>query len=207
MTSWLDETSNFREYLTTQLISPLEIGATYRLAFYISNGVESEFGGYGSDGLGVHFSLNPLSQINSAPINVTPQVEITGIIYETDWVLIQGEFVATEAFEYITIGNFKDDANTNLDFFMNAEIPATRYFIDQVSLVKQEDPTGVSISEDVTICIGETTTLSASGANTYSWATQDEPTTVLGTSETLTVSPTDSTIYICLLYTSDAADE
>ena len=39
---------------------------------------------------------------------------------------------------------------------MNAEIPATRYFIDQVSLVKQEDPTGVSISEDVTICIGET---------------------------------------------------
>lgn len=196
LVSWIDNISNFREYIATQLISPLEVGATYRIAFYASNGIENETGGYGSDGLGVHFSVNPLSQTNYEPINVTPQIEITGIVYDTDWVLIEGEFVATEAFEYITIGNFKNDTNTNIDFFVNTISPEALYFIDQISLVKQEDPTGVSISEDVSICIGESTTLSASGATTYSWATQGDPTTILGTTESITVSPTDTTIYI-----------
>ena len=206
---WEGIEPNYREYLSTQLISPLEIGATYSVSFYVSNGTDPNWleGGYGSDGLGAHLSVNPLSQTDHEQIDVTPQVELTGIIYEADWVLIQGEFVATEAFEYITIGNFKDDDNTNVDFFEPALFPAALFFIDQVSVVKQEDPTGVSISEDVTICTGETTTLSASGANSYSWATQDEPTTVLGTSQTLTVSPTDSTVYIITteLFVADIA--
>ena len=60
---------------------------------------------------------------------------------------------------------------------------------NNISGVLTVNQPNVTISGTTTICSGSTTTLTASGANTYLWSNG------LGTSNSITVSPTNSTSY------------
>lgn len=104
---------NYREYITTQLSTSLIAGQQYNISFFVSQGNN---GGYSmsSNGLGIYFSNAILSQGGSnTSINVTPQVEISSIITASNtWVQYSFTIVAGGSFNYLTMGNFRNDANT-----------------------------------------------------------------------------------------------
>jgi len=136
---------DFREYLSSQLISPLVAGNTYTVSMYVTNGVTSgTYGGGGIDNISVAFSMQPLTQFGSAPIAYVPQVTYGTIFYSYTWQLITMQFVADSAYEYLTIGNFTTDANTLYQQFDPCSNFGAYYFFDDIS-VEQTNTTPLAI--------------------------------------------------------------
>jgi hypothetical protein len=58
-----EEFPGFREYVTSQLTSPLIAGNSYEVSFYITNGITAgTYGGQGIDQVSVAFSVGELTQ-------------------------------------------------------------------------------------------------------------------------------------------------
>lgn len=128
---------HYREYIQTQLSSPLINGVKYYVSFNISR-ADSSY--YISDDIGIYLSSTQNNQGDYLNINVTPQIENTEGSFLNDdnnWVRIYGEYIALGGEEYITIGNFYDDFNTdtirvisgNSNQYLNSY-----YYIDDVCL-------------------------------------------------------------------------
>ncbi|HYV90569.1 MAG TPA: PKD domain-containing protein [Chitinophagales bacterium] len=103
-----------REYIQSSLTSPLVAGTTYLVQMYVRPG---DFNKYVVNNEGIYISIAQISQPgNQAITGVTPQAESATIISDTSqWTLVSGTFVAAGGEQYITIGNFHDNANTLLD--------------------------------------------------------------------------------------------
>lgn len=101
-----------REYIQVPLSSSLTVGGKYVVECYISLADHTEFA---TDRLGMYLSTQAISLPSDAVLNYTPQVLADGIISNTqDWVRVVDTVIATEAFTYLTIGNFSSDAQTPL---------------------------------------------------------------------------------------------
>jgi len=106
--------SDYREYIQVRLTSPLQAGVTYSVAAYLSL---PEYASYTVDKFGFTLTNTPLSgNQNFYVLAATPQVESTSTYFNnlTGWDLVTGSFVAAGGEEYLTIGNFQDGANTNM---------------------------------------------------------------------------------------------
>jgi hypothetical protein len=126
----------YREYIQTQLISPLVAGQTYYLSFYVSR---AETDGIVTDDFGAYVSASAISLANSSNFSVTPQVANPQGLFLTDsvnWTLISGAFMAAGGEQYITIGNFTDDATISKDTVPGSTpVPSIAYYyIDEVCL-------------------------------------------------------------------------
>lgn len=163
---------NFREYISSQLISPLVIGQTYNVSFYITNGVTSgTYGGGGIAEISACFSTQPLTQLGTDPISVTPQVTYGTIFYSYTWQLISMQFVADSAYQFITIGNFLDDASTTYQQFDPCPNFGAYYFFDDV-VVEIANATPVAIfNAPNQICPGTCTNFTnlSQNATSYLW--------------------------------------
>ncbi len=142
---------DYREYLEVPLRTTLVGGARYQVSFYVSR---SDNRPYAIAELGAYFSKLPL-QTNGFYRNfaVTPQVEnaSTNLLLATNgWMLVQGTFIATGNEEYLTIGNFRTDANTTwTNANPNAPLPDyAYYYFDDISVTMLCDP----ITNKVTEC-------------------------------------------------------
>lgn len=107
--------SPFREYITVQMNTSLRAGATYQVTarYSLADSVM-----YATDGLGFYFSSAEVSGPSTydALATISPQVSNTNGNYLGDkngWSVFTGSFTAGGGEQYITIGNFKTDANTN----------------------------------------------------------------------------------------------
>jgi gliding motility-associated-like protein len=133
----LDE---YREYIEGKLSTPMVAGQTYCVSFYISLANDVA---YATNNIGVKFS-NTLFQRNACPgqtnslINLTPDLNYTcgPITDTTNWVRLQWDYTATGGEQFFVIGNFFNNANTNIvnnpgGGFTN---PYAYYFIDDVSV-------------------------------------------------------------------------
>lgn len=192
---WEGQLSNFREYMTQQLTTPLTVGSSYTFSFYITNGAPSSYGGYGVENVQVDFSVNPYNQTGSAPLGITPLWSLNSMLYEPNWIQLSFTFVATAPYAHFAIGNFANDANTVTQNFANISGAAAYYFIDEVSLVLTP-PTGLDVLGDSQICLGDSTTLSAVNSLTYAWADSLNPSVIITTDSILTVAPTITTTYM-----------
>lgn len=196
---------DFREYLGIELTTPMIPGETYTVSFWTTNGASNQYSGSASNHVGVHFSVGPLTQVDHEPIGVTPQLEIPGQPWSTNWIQHTFTIVATTAWTHLTVGVFVPDSQvTTVMHEPTADFPPqSYYFIDDFEVILQ-DPTLV-VTGDLLICEGESTTLTASGGTTFSWAESTAPSTIIGTGSTLTVSPPQTTTY--LVYSeSDTTD-
>ncbi|MCB9232372.1 MAG: T9SS type A sorting domain-containing protein [Bacteroidia bacterium] len=106
--------ANFREYCQVQLTSPLVAGTTYEAEMYVSL---SDGSGHGTGGYQWFFSSTPVTGAGgNGPLTMfTPQAANpmgNHITDQTNWVRISGTFVAAGGEQYLTIGNFFDDAAT-----------------------------------------------------------------------------------------------
>ena len=146
-------TNNAREYISSQLLSPLVLGETYYLSFFISLGDSAN---YAINRFGAYLSDTVVSQSDNLNINVNPQVEFASGQYLTndiDWVPVFGSFVANGGEEYITIGNFRNDFDSDsLKVYNGNSFPLAYYYIDDVCLSNDSIDCGfdfISLSESV----------------------------------------------------------
>jgi hypothetical protein len=166
--------SSWREYVEGELTSPLQAGQTYCVKFYVSLADNVK---WATNDIGVYFS-NSLINVNCTSVSnsvlpYTPQLEYTGsdLTNSNGWTELSWSYTATGGEQYITIGNFKNDANTSYSCAnASAANPYSYYFIDDVSV--EMGDCAVACNLDVTIqssqedCVqGGTATLTAVPAN------------------------------------------
>lgn len=128
---------NQREYLQTQLITATVPGIMYCVEFYVSlaDYTEKSIGS-----LGAYFSVNPLNSNNDEPLPVTPQViSSTPLTNDSSWFLVSGNFVASDSYQYLTIGNFNPDSSSITATHSGSPQPGcygAYYFVEDVSVYR-----------------------------------------------------------------------
>lgn len=149
--------TNFREYISTNFTSPLEVGKTYLLTFRITNGAKTDVStaGLAVSNLGVHFSASSLAQNGTNPINAVPQFRIDTLFYSASWKQIAFTFVATQPFNSLTIGVFLNDNQVQIEDRVPGNSQFAYYFLDDFYLKQVPvgfDPTKPAPGrDDVTI--------------------------------------------------------
>lgn len=128
--------TNNREYISTQLSSPLEIGKDYLVSFKLCNGHKTEVStaGLATSDIGVLFSVNPVVQDGQNPIVATPQFSIDTVFYSRDWEHVSFIFNATEAYQFMTFGLFGSDSNKEIQIREGISPVYGYYFVDDFNL-------------------------------------------------------------------------
>ena len=109
-------TTNYREIIGCQLISPLVIGTKYYVSFQTVRASKAfPFGvGGASNKMGLRFSTVSYNYLNEIPINNFAHIYTDTIITDTlNWFTIRDSIIADSAYQYLAIGNLFDDANTD----------------------------------------------------------------------------------------------
>ena len=130
-------TAEIREFIEVPLISPLIANKKYCIECYVSLG---EISKYAIDTIQCYFSNNLIT--NGPPCTLLPytaQVDLqnasgTAITDSVGWVRVYGEYTATGGEQYLIIGNFNSDGQTNY-VTVNANGNLAYYFIDDVSVI------------------------------------------------------------------------
>jgi hypothetical protein len=128
--------SNGREYMQCQLIQPLEAGEKYEVSFWVSR---ADSANKACDNIGAYFSTMPISATNAFNLPYSPQVVSEANSPVTDainWVQVIDTFTAVGGEQYLTIGVFTDDMNTNWVPVSGGWVDEPYYYIDDVSVVK-----------------------------------------------------------------------
>ena len=99
----------YREYIQTKLVQPLEKNKTYTITYYVS------FWGYQAavNSISALFTTNKISRTDDCFIKANPQVQYTGgfITDSLNWTKVSGSFIASGGEEYLTMGFFEDTTN------------------------------------------------------------------------------------------------
>lgn len=121
---------NVREYINTQLSSPLEANQTYRISLFASL---ADFSGYASV-FGISLSENQTNTFDSwlmlAPWSMQPQNAITD---KQHWTELSWIYQAQGGEHYLTIGGFTADSALDT-LVVGGDYPNAYYFIDDVSV-------------------------------------------------------------------------
>ncbi len=203
--------NDFREYISNHLNSSIIPGKKYNVSFYLTNGNDSVFT-YGCNNLAINFSINALQEhinINqNLIIPVTPQIHIDTIVFlHNYWHQFKFKYIADSAYNYITIGNFKNNIQTldsnfyTLDtyhygYLFNSPYIVSRgayYFIDKIEIYP-----ALEIFGTPNICKGNFTTLKTNYDSIVIWKDTLHPNIIVATDTIITVSPTVTTTYMAI---------
>lgn len=137
--------SEIREYIMVELTEAMTIGTQYEISFWITNGFEGHGHRFKCDGIAINLSTSPLEQDGSAPILDTPELEIDGELFTTEWEQKTFTFTADEEYTYLTIGNFYSDEETSVSIAVEGPLPfaGAYYFIDDFSVQANESGVGI----------------------------------------------------------------
>mgnify|MGYP000885752360 CR=1 FL=1 len=130
-----------REWIGTQLTSPLEVGTTYYASLKVNLTLGWGTGWpaldrvlFANDHIGLLFTMNQWLQDDFDAVPGYAQVYGTEVVEDTvGWTVISGSFVADSAYRYVVVGNFFSDEETNWSLMdPNGTNNLTYYFIDDV---------------------------------------------------------------------------
>ncbi len=186
-----NSTIDFREYLSTQLVAPMQAGQSYTVSFFISNGSSGQYCTGAVDHIGVTMSVGPLVQTLDLPLGGTPHYEIPGTVWHLNWQQYSFTLVADQPYTHFTIGNFFSDASTNVTS-MGASNNCAYYMVDSISI----QPSNSYVTGNTTICLGESTTLIGTTGESHAWALASDPNVLISTNDSLVISPDETTSYI-----------
>ena len=125
-----------RIYLECQLLAPLVKDEIYKVSFFVS--LINKAKNY-TNKIGIYLSAEKQEKFNYYTLDVIPQIMSSVKIKDTlNWVEITGNYRAIGGEKFLTIGNFFNDANSDLDTIQSP--PATLsyvsvYYIDDVSVI------------------------------------------------------------------------
>ncbi len=125
---------DLREFIGGQLTSSLSIGTKYYVSFKVSLSISNQIQvNCACNNIGAMFSSVPYSWLNPAPITNNPQVYYDSLINDTlGWTTISGSFTSDSAYQYIVIGNFFDDLNTDTLIMTTDTYCNSYYYLDDV---------------------------------------------------------------------------
>lgn len=155
-----DLTSNYREYVQSQLISTMLQGHYYNVSFRVSLSKTSWANGYLKN-LGAYFSEYPTTNLTYYVNNLPTRTLSTGILYNGNdeynfvipqlqtnynlnlkadlnglynWMLVSGTVYCESDYNYITIGNFEPTLESFVPEtnFVKGDQKRVHYFIDSV---------------------------------------------------------------------------
>jgi len=137
---------NQRDYLQGRLNTPLTAGKYYCVTFYVCfDGITASLpSAYAIDHIGAYLDdgtidLDTGNTCGLPHPSIIPQVYTSTIITDTlNWTMIQGLITASGTERFITIGNFFDNAHTDVDTFAGASLgdELSVYLVDDVSVVE-----------------------------------------------------------------------
>jgi hypothetical protein len=154
--------ANYREYVERRLSTAMTPGIQYSVSFWLTNGTAATHND-GIANLGVYFSTSSITQSGDGPIILTPQLERAGVFYSTSWQQVTFSYTPSQAYNFITIGNFRNDASTTVGFFGGSR--GVYYFIDDIVVQAV-----ISLPVELT----EFTAEENSGVNILHWETASE---------------------------------
>jgi hypothetical protein len=127
--------SNYREYLQVQLTNPLSTGSCYFIEYYVNQFNTMK---YALNSVDAHFSSTAINTTGTGDVlNLTPQIRkftSTGINDTLLWTKISGIYMAIGGEQYLTIGNFYDDLNTDT-INTGSSYYGSYYYIDDISVI------------------------------------------------------------------------
>ncbi len=193
---------NYREYLEVKLSDSLQNGVCYYGEFYanLHNKVK-----WACNNLAASFSYtqHTISNMSGYPPLYLPQHIIkynNTIIKDTgNWVKVSGIYTAFGGEKYITIGNFKDDVNTDTARLCTGSgcYLGSYYYFDAVS-VYSINPTGVLpwTYSNTTVAIGDSVYIgnTLGGGFTSNWYTL--PGVFIKTGAGIYVKPVTTSTYV-----------
>jgi len=127
--------SNFRQYIQAKLLNSLKANHCYYVEFYIN---KHDFWIYAINNLGLLIGDTAILSYKNVYASANPQIQLYGNPAITDtmnWVKVGGVYTAHGGEQYITIGNFKDDAHTDTIRFQQYGNTGSGYAIDDVSII------------------------------------------------------------------------
>lgn len=135
-----------REFVAVQLSEPLVPGQEYVFTCYVAPLQKS----LRINGIHMALSMTMPEEALEVTPPLFPIVHAPKVLLcpNEEWVRIAGRFTAKEAFEYLVIGNFDDDANTRCESIQKGSYPYAYYYLDQVVLRKVPPFRKVEIPED-----------------------------------------------------------
>lgn len=136
-------TPNTREFIGASLSVPLTNGTEYFVSFKTSLAIDTGVGNCATNNLGAMFTIN--APVLGDPYLGTyiPKINYANLITDTvGWTTVFGSFIADSAYQYIFIGNFYTDNNTDTLIINNNDttvingknICYSYYYIDDVCL-------------------------------------------------------------------------
>jgi hypothetical protein len=136
---------NGREYVTGCLNTALFPSQKYKVSFKVSLGDSVKFA---TDRIGIYFHDTIIFQNNNLYLSYSPNIENSlgnFITDKTNWVLIEGTFIAGGGEKFFTIGNFYTDSLTDTIHTNNlptglSNITAAYYYIDDVYVGEYIEP-------------------------------------------------------------------
>jgi hypothetical protein len=119
------------EFIGIELLQPLTIGVTYYASCFI---VKSDYYLCAANNFGFRFFTTiPFSTTIMAPIDNFSHIHFSNIISDAvNWQHLFGSFVADSAYQYLVLGNFYDNTNTNVLQCDTAHVDGAYYLIDAV---------------------------------------------------------------------------
>jgi outer membrane protein OmpA-like peptidoglycan-associated protein len=126
--------SEVREYIQSELKTPMMANQVYYVRFFVSLAGYSR---YALDGMGISFS-DTLVDLNNY-IERLPLVEHIGnpsgnyLDKKGQWMKIEGYYTAKGTERYIILGNFKSDNDTKeKDMFTRSDLNCSYYLVDDI---------------------------------------------------------------------------
>lgn len=170
----------YREYIQVRLKRSLTVGRVYYAQMYVAPPYSVLVF---SNNMGMYFSTDSILKRGllpkpPSPILAQPQVNDTNVIEQPlDWRKVSGYFVADKPYQFLTIGNFFDDAHTKRTNFVEKGInywggPASYYCVDDVSVTETSFTAIVpNLGADTTLCAGRSLSISLpnQSGTTYRW--------------------------------------
>jgi hypothetical protein len=122
-----------REAISAQLLSPLTIGQKYFLTLHLCHANNNPYSCFGINKIGVLFSTIQYSTSAPPPINNFAHLYDTTIVTDSiNWTKISGSFIADSMYQYINLGNFFDDSNTDTANVCGISNGGSYYYIDDL---------------------------------------------------------------------------
>jgi gliding motility-associated-like protein len=180
-----------REWAGIELTEPMVAGGCYKVSFWIQNKEDDPDRLLVTNQWGMFFNHTPTPFFNASLANYSAMadhwVASDQIIDGSEWTKLEFDYQASEAFAYAYIGFMGDYATSSNIIYNDDYLLGPYVWIDEV-VVERIDPQ-LTLTEDISICVGESLTLEASSNFPILW--EDNQSNVLSR----TVSPQQTTTY------------
>ncbi len=153
---------SFREYIQTELINLLDVNKKYYIVFFINLSNRSN---YAVNNIGVYFSNTSFYEAHKHELTFNTQIENSSSNPLTDtlnWMKVEGIYKAKGGEKYITIGNYKNDTNSDIVNIGTGDWDGAYYYIDDVSVTQCDKDTVLNYK----ICEGESIIVAGKEYNT-----------------------------------------